>query len=137
MGREGESAGQPLFRVEPTEHGRALPEEIPVHGQADHQVVGRAHVVAFLTRIDRDDLARLAAAASPGGACVPRQHGSEPKAATGKADEGLLTQPDIASNTNPSTPAAACGCRAICSSRGSTATTRSVPRWQHATRTAG
>src|SRR6516162_6517415 len=98
MGREGESAGQPLFRVEPTEHGRALPEEIPVHGQADHQVVGRAHVVAFLTRIDRDDLARLAAPASPDGACVPRQHGSEAKAAGGKETLGM--KPPVAGGAN-------------------------------------
>jgi hypothetical protein len=29
-GRDGEPAGQPLFRVEPTKDDRALPEEIPV-----------------------------------------------------------------------------------------------------------
>src|SRR5262249_53259127 len=83
-GRDGEPAGQPLLWVEPSKHDRALPEEIPVHGQADHQVVGRADVVAFLTRFDRDDLARLAAPASPDGVCVPRQDGGEPKAAGGK-----------------------------------------------------
>jgi hypothetical protein len=82
-GREGEPADQPRFRVEPIKHGRALPEEIPVHGQDDALVVSRGDVVAFLTRIDRDDLAGLAAPASPEGACVPRQHGSESKAAGG------------------------------------------------------
>src|SRR5262249_49457172 len=55
----------------------------------DHQVVGPAHVVAFLTRIDGDDLARLAAPAAPDGACVPRQYRSEAKAAGGKGTLGL------------------------------------------------
>src|SRR5262249_984647 len=74
-------AGQPLFRVEPAQHGRALPEAIPVHGQADELVVGRGDVVALLTRVDGDELARLAAPATPEGALVGRQDGSEPEAA--------------------------------------------------------
>src|SRR5262249_42507640 len=97
-GGDGEPAGQTLFRVEPTEHGRALPEEIPVHRQADHQVVGGAHVVAFLTRVDRDDLAGLAAPASPDGASVARQYGSEPEAAGGKGTQGL--KPPVAGGVN-------------------------------------
>src|SRR6516225_7954462 len=43
----------------------------------------------FLTRIDRDDLARLAAPAAPDGAGVPRHHGGEPEAAGGEGALGL------------------------------------------------
>src|SRR5262249_13873433 len=80
-GREGAPADQPLFRVESTQHGRALPEEIAVHGQADELVVVRGDVVTLLTRIDRDELARLAVPAAPAGALVARQDGSEPETA--------------------------------------------------------
>src|SRR5262249_42757694 len=76
-------------RVEPALHRRPPPEEIPVHGQADDLVVGRGDVVAFLTRVERDELARLAAPASPEGAFVARQHGSEPKAAGGRGGLGM------------------------------------------------
>src|SRR5262249_61767467 len=52
----------------------------------------------FLPRVDSDDLALLAAPASPDGACVPRQHGSEPKAAGGK--EALGLKPPISGCAN-------------------------------------
>src|SRR5262249_1447730 len=101
-GRDGAPADQPLFRVEPTKHGRALPEESPGHGQTDEIVGVGGDVVTLLTRIDRDDLARLAAPASPDGACVPRQYGSEPKAAGGKETLGL--KPPVAGCVNDLDP---------------------------------
>src|SRR5262249_50146179 len=66
----------------------------PVHGQADELVVSRGDVVRFLIRNERDDLARLVAPASPEGAFVPRQDGSEPKAAGGRG--ALRMKPPVA-----------------------------------------
>jgi hypothetical protein len=102
-GRYGEPADQPLFRVEPTKHGHALPEQVPVHGQADELVVGRGDVVRFLTRNERDDLARLAAPASPEGAFVFRQDGSEAKAAGGRG--ALCMKPAVAGYPHDLDPA--------------------------------
>src|SRR5262249_7525725 len=65
-GRDGEPAGQPLVGVEAAQHGGALPEEVPVHGQGDELVAGRGgDVVAVLSRSEGDELARLAAPAAP------------------------------------------------------------------------
>src|SRR5262249_34825902 len=81
-GRDGQPADQALLRVEAAQHGRALPEELPVHGQGDELVAGLGgDLVALLTRIDGDELARPAARAAPEGAFVARQDGGEPEAA--------------------------------------------------------
>src|SRR5262249_35548175 len=81
-GRDGQPADQALLRVEAAQHGRALPEELPVHGQGDELVAGLGgDLVALLTRIDGDELARPAAPAAPEGAFVARQDGGEPEAA--------------------------------------------------------
>jgi hypothetical protein len=60
-------------------------------------------VVAFLTRIDGNDLVRLAAPASPDVALVPRQQGGEAEAAGGKGALGM--KPAVAGGAKDLGPA--------------------------------